>query len=329
MIIPITEALLQGHVSVQSDEKLIQPWRLWYDKIQLFHDENFISRAACSAGVRLSFKSDAKAITLKVHCEGDGYFDLLSDNQMLQRVKVEEGSDSIHFNCNLSKESLTEIWLPQKAICKLQSLEVHDATFFEIPEQKQKKWITYGSSISQCGEAFGPSDTWPAIVAKQNDLHLTCLGYGGQCHIDGMMGKVITSLEADVITLKLGINVYGNGSLNKRSYYPAVVNLIHTIRSKFCTTPIGIITPIISPPREKELNAVGMSLEDYRIENRRVVETFKQYGDQSIFLYEGHDIFGEDYVDYLPDELHPNGLGYQLLGENFSKVVMKDLLSKV
>jgi lysophospholipase L1-like esterase len=143
------------------------------------------------------------------------------------------------------------------------------------------------------------------------------------------MGEVMGSLPADLITLKLGINVYGLGSLSIRSYRPSVLNLIRTIRRFHPIAPIGVITPIFCGPREPTAGKSGMTLENYREENREVVSILKELGDGNLHAYEGHDILGPDRADYLPDDLHPNGLGYQLLGESVSQIIIQDMLSKV
>jgi hypothetical protein len=329
MIITIEEHLLQGHVSVERNDNGISPWRLWHDDILLFHDESYMAKAHEAAGVRIRFQTDAKAVRLSfVSTKGEIPFDLVCEEKILRHVKAIGASGIADFDLN-GEADVYEIWLPPAQSIVLKTLELMDATKFGTPHDERLKWITYGSSITQCSAASSPALTWPAIAARENDLHLTCLGYGGQCHIDPIMGEVIGSLAADLITLKLGINVYGQSSLNLRSYRPSVLNLIRTIRRLHPTVPIGVITPIFSGPRESTASSSGMTLENFREENREVVNILKESGDHDLHLYEGHDVFGSDRADYLPDDLHPNGLGYQLMGESVSEIIVQDMLAKI
>ena len=46
-------------------------------------------------------------------------------------------------------------------------------------------------------------------------------------------------------------------------------------------------------------------------------------GDENLYYYTGLDLFTEnDCRRYSDDLVHPNGDGYELVAENFSKVVM-------
>ncbi|GHC04585.1 hypothetical protein GCM10007047_21790 [Cerasicoccus arenae] len=83
-----------------------------------------------------------------------------------------------------------------------------------------------------------------------------------------MVARMIRDLKADIITLKLGINVYGSGSLNSRTLMHNVICFIVFVRETHQNTPIGMITPIYSCDRETNPNHVGMTLENYREELR-------------------------------------------------------------
>ena len=80
--------------------------------------------------------------------------------------------------------------------------------------------------------------------------------------------------------------------------------------------PIGIISPIISPPRETTLNAVGFSLEMMRDELTDAVDRIRTVEqDKKLYYFDGLELFGNELVDeYLPDNLHPSGDGYEIMG---------------
>ena len=143
------------------------------------------------------------------------------------------------------------------------------------------------------------------------------MGLGGQCHLDSMVARLIRDREVDLLTMKLGINVMGAASLSPRTFRGAVIGFTQIIREKHPTIPIGIISPIISPPREATPNAVGFTLEMMRDELIDVVDRIRQVtGDEKIYYFNGLALFGEELVDdYLPDDLHPNGDGLRDFGK--------------
>ncbi len=87
-----------------------------------------------------------------------------------------------------------------------------------------------------------------------------------------------------------------------------------------------VISPIISPSREEELNAVGLSLTKMRSEIEDAVARTADCGDANLHYFDGLQLFGDDLVqDYLPDQVRPNGDGYEIMGRNFSNVVFKKI----
>ena len=138
---------------------------------------------------------------------------------------------------------------------------------------------------------------------------------------------MMRDLPANIITMKLGINIMGAGSLSERSYQPAVIGIVRTVRQKHPRTPIGIITSIISPPRETQPNAVGMTLTLFREHTAEAVRRLRACGDEHLHLFSGLDLFGEGDVHLLPDELHPNGDGYELIGRRAAELVLPALLA--
>jgi GDSL-like Lipase/Acylhydrolase family len=105
----------------------------------------------------------------------------------------------------------------------------------------------YGSSITQCRTAASPSRTWPALLARELDLDLTCLGFGAQRHLDPLIAREIGGTSPDVITTCVGINIYGQGTVNARSFVPAILGFIATIRDTCPDVPMLVISPIAFP----------------------------------------------------------------------------------
>ena len=71
---------------------------------------------------------------------------------------------------------------------------------------------------------------------------------------------MIRELPANYLSLKLGINVHNAASMNIRTFRPAVIGFVHIVREKHPDTPLVVISPIFSPPRETTPNAAESTL---------------------------------------------------------------------
>ncbi len=84
-------------------------------------------------------------------------------------------------------------------------------------------------------------------------------------------------------------------------------------------TPLIVMSPICSRPRETTPNVVGFDLPFMRHEIETAVRTLQEHGDGAIHVVDGLCILGPDHAHLLPDDLHPNAEGYKLMGKNISK----------
>jgi len=151
-------------------------------------------------------------------------------------------------------------------------------------KDSRAKWITYGSSITHCAGANSPARAWPAWVARKHDLNLTCLGFGGNCHMEPMLARLIRDMPADFVSLKVGINIYTAGSLSARSFQSALIGFVQIIRENHPHIPLAVISPITSPSREKRPGKGGLSLEMMRDHLREAVGRLRLRGPAGLLL---------------------------------------------
>jgi hypothetical protein len=315
----------QGAISVEHAPEGSRPWRLPHDKLALFPPDVLQDRAAMPAGVRLTFRSDTALVAGRVAPQEETTsIDLYVDGE-LQGSAPLAGVGHFRFDGiqahGPKRVRLIELWLPQFGRFELQSLELSEGAMLAGHEEMRPRWITYGSSITHCRAAASPSQTWPAIAARRRGYHLTSLGFGGQCHLDSMVARVIRDQPADFLSMKVGINIYGSGSLNARSFQPAIIGFVQTVREKHPDTPYVVLSPIYSPPREQTKNRVDFTLADMREEVAAAVEALRSQGDRNVHYVSGLELFDEPDAHLLPDELHPNAEGYRLMGERFAEKV--------
>ena len=337
--VKLTTDLFAGAISVEEGPGWLKPWRLPEKQRRLFPtpDDGLVVRAQMASGVRLRFATDSSTIALHFlplgeippGCERDRItFDLTRDGQIVATSDVATGGTAAVFTALPPGGSTYELWLPPEMPISVTELHLDAGAACSIPADPRPIWLTYGSSLTHCVRANSTSRTWPAIVARRRGLHLTSLGFGGQCCLDPMVGRVIRDQPADVITLKLGINCIG-GALSPRTFAGAVLGLVAIIREKHPDTPIGLVSPIGYPPHETEPNVLGYTIQGMRADIADVHRRLVEAGDANLYYYNGLNVFGLDLIArYTTDQCHPNGDGIEVMAANFDSAVMADLVSR-
>lgn len=307
-----------GAVSVQHTPEWSLAWRAPYQQIDLYPPVDLQARMAMGAGVRLAFRSDTRTVVgAFLPVPEMSPLDLCCDGEFIGRVPL-DGRDAFLFENLPVGDKLIELWLPQIGECKLCSLALDEGATLAAHSDSRPRWITYGSSITQCRTAASPTQTWPAVVARARNFNLTCLGFGGQCHLEPMLARLIRDLPADYLSMCVGINIYGAASLSPRTFRAAIIGFVQIVREKHPDTPYVVMSPIYSPPRETAPNAVEFTLQAMRDEVAAAVATLQAAGDRNLHYVNGLEIFGAAYTHLLPDELHPDAEGYRLMGQNFT-----------
>jgi len=324
--IPVPHDCIEGAISIEAGDGWTRPWRIRHDELPLHHPGLQMTGGKAS-GVRVRFATAAAAVGLRVQpCEEDRCFDLVRNNEILETVTLPANATEVAFAPGAAEERVLEIWLPPNAQVVLEGVLVDDGASVEPSPDTRRRWITYGSSITHCSGANSPARIWPGVAARARDLHLTSLGFGGNCHLDPLVARAIRDRPADLITLKLGINIQGGGTLSERTFAWNALGFIRILRERHAETPIGVISPILCPPRETTRNAAGLSLTDMRAALREAVETLRTWGDEHVHYFDGLTLFGEADVEaHLPDLLHPDGDGYEIMGQRAAEHILPKL----
>lgn len=319
-----------GAVSLQRTDDGVMPWRLPVREVGLFAPELHFA-AQKPTGVRIGFRTNSESVSIRFSAEwadvpDPGKIDLCCNGVLVGSESIRD-TEEIVFTGLKAGEKAIEIWLSPRARMKIKHIRLDIGATLKRASARRAKWITYGSSITQCGAAASPVETWPAIVAREMGLDLTNLGYGGQCHLDTMVARMIRGLPAHFISICAGANINGQSSLGPRTFRPAIVGFVSIIREGHPKIPITVMSPIWSLSRETTKNAVGFTIPDMRKELALAVETLRAHGDQNIHYVDGLDILGKDQENRLPDRLHPDAEGYRIMGANFLKKVVKPLFN--
>jgi lysophospholipase L1-like esterase len=331
-----------GAISLERDDGSIKPWRLPFEDLVLFGKldppDALLVRAGMPAGVRLAFHSDTRSLGGEIKpLPDDAYaleparnarMDLVCDGELHQSLPLHNDT-SFQFEELPAGQKLIELWLPHYREFRLCSLQIDDRASVQPYEDSRPEWLVYGSSNTQCRGAASPTRTWPAIVSRRVGLNPTNLGFGGQCHLDPMVARMMSSMDVDFITLEVGINIYIEASLSLRTFRSSLIGFLQILRDGHPQVPIAIMSSFYSPGRETTPNAVGFTLAAMRDEIATAVADLRTHGDERLHYVDGLEIFGEDLAHLLPDQLHPNAEGNQIIGDRFAERVAQRLLGRL
>jgi hypothetical protein len=271
-------------------------------------------RARMCAGIHATWTATSGHLVIEAEGPEDGSpFDVLVNGALRHRVS---GAGRVSHRLDLGSmppQSTVQLWLPQYGFLRVLEVSLKGEGV-STAAAEGKRWIAYGSSITQCRQADGPSEAWPALVAREYGWQLQSLGFGGECQLDPAAESTICQLPADVISLCLGINTYNVAAFSGRTFASQVLGFVNNIRKAHPGVPIAVISPVISLPRESAPNAAGWTLADYRNAVADVVRAVRGRGDTRLHLLDGEGVFtpGEA-AALMPDTLHPNNDGYRLM----------------
>ncbi|TDD17698.1 GDSL-type esterase/lipase family protein [Nonomuraea diastatica] len=373
---PVTADMLRGFLDVEATAHGLLPHRLPARARRQIPDDRLAVAEAQASGVRLSFRTRATTIELdtlptkRVYRgfppPADGVYDLLVEGRLAaqatvaggrvrtitdmvtQSADVREGpAGTARFTDLPAGDKDVEIWLPHTEITELIALRT-DAPVEPARDSGRRVWLHHGSSISHGSNAAHPTAIWPALAAAQGEAELVNLGFGGSALLDPFTARAMRDTPADLISVKLGINVVNGDVMRLRAFAPAVHGFLDTVREGHPTTPLLVVSPILCPVQEDtpgplapdfdgvtlrfkatgdpaERAAGRLTLNVIRDELARIVEQ-RTADDPNLHYLDGRDLYGEtDYAEIpLPDEVHPDPAGHRRIGENFARLVFGD-----
>ena len=369
---PITANLLRGALELEQTAHGVLPHRLPARARAQCADEQLALAEAQPSGVRLVFRTRATAVELdtlptKRNYVGapprpDGVYDLLIDGRLAGQAGVTGGNiltidmttgttdirpgpaGTLRFTGLPGGDKDVEIWLPYNETTELIALRT-DAPVEPAPDRGRRVWLHHGSSISHGSDAAGPTSTWPALAAALGGVELINLGLSGNALLDPFTARALRDTPADLISLKIGINLVNTDLMRLRAFTPAVHGFLDTIREGHPTTPLLVVSPIHCPihedtpgPSAPDLTALStgrlrframgdpaerangkLTLRVIRDELARIVKQ-RAAEDPNLHYLDGLALYGEaDSAELpLPDRLHPDAATHRRIGERFA-----------
>ncbi|MFC9507529.1 GDSL-type esterase/lipase family protein [Streptomyces sp. NPDC057002] len=375
---PLTADLLRGALDLERTEHGLLPHRLPARARAQNTNPQLAMAEAQPSGVRLVFRTAATAVELDTlrtkrdyvgfPSRPDGLYDLLVDGRPAGQASGTGGNvltvdmatwdgevtpgpvGTVRFTGLAAGEKDVEIWLPHNETTELVALRT-DAPVAPLPDRGRRVWLHHGSSISHGSDAASPTAIWPAIAASLGGVELVNLGFGGSAMLDPFTARAMRDTPADLISVKIGINIVNGDVMRLRAFGPAVHGFLDTIRDGHPDTPLLVVSPIhcaihedtpgptapdlgeikngrllfaaMGDPAEKAAGKLTLGV--IREELARVVRQ-RAADDPNLHYLDGLALYGESDATALPlpDHVHPDAATHRHIGERFGALAFTE-----
>ena len=375
---PIGPDLVRGAAELTRTERGWLPHRLPAAARAQCDDPQVLSVEAQPSGVRLAFRTRATAVELdllrlRVVITGvpdrpDGTVDLRIDGRLVHQVATTDGdltrvdlatgrsateqgpAGTVRFEQLPAHEKTVEIWLPHHERVELVALRADD-TIRPLPRGERPIWLHHGSSISQGSNAASPSTTWTALAASAGDVELINLGLAGSAMLDPFTARTMRETEADLLSVKIGINLANADLMRLRAFGPAVHGFLDTIRDGHPDKPLLVLGPVHCPIHEHTPGPGAFDPDALREGEVRFIATGdpaevaggkltlsvireqlaalvgeRMKTDPHLHYLDGLELYGPADADAhpLPDNLHPDAASHELMGARFARLAFAE-----
>ncbi|MGG7571107.1 GDSL-type esterase/lipase family protein [Streptomyces sirii] len=362
---------VRGALDLESTRAGVMPRRLPAWTKEQYQDPSVYGVTLMPSGVRLVFRTDARELEFEVltstgqlvtepRPRPTGMLELVVDGAPAGRQQAPVGNvlrmagpgavqqvipgkpGTVRFAGLPAGMKDVELWLPQQTPTELVALRADGEVLPPLPDGR-RRWVHHGSSISHCLEADGPTGTWPVVAAAHGGVEVINLSQAGNEMLDPYVARTIRDMPADLISLKVGINIVGLAAFRLRTFGPAVHGFLDTIRDGHPDTPLLVMSPVSCPALEEspgptamgpdgKITALGdpadvadgaLSLTVVRAELARIVAA-RRARDPRLHYLDGRELLGPDEADDLADGLHPGAAAYRRMGKRFAAHAFAD-----
>jgi hypothetical protein len=181
-------------------------------------------------------------------------------------------------------------------------------------------------------------------AARAVGAELTSAAFSGNALLDQLTARTMRDTPADLISIKVGINVVNGDLMRRRIFRSALHGFLDTLRDGHPETPLLVVSPIYCEPvehlpgptiqdpsrqdpwtitagREEELATGKLSLGVVRDEIAAAV-ALRSREDPNLHHLDGLALYGPGDADRmpLPDNLHPGDDVQALIAERFARL---------
>ncbi|RYZ32278.1 MAG: lipase, partial [Propionibacteriaceae bacterium] len=370
--IALTAALVRGAAELEQTDRGLLPHRLPAWARGQTSDPQLALVEAQPSGVRIAISTRATSVELDtirtttlyqgVPPRPAGVYDLVVAGVLVDQAEGSGGDvttidlatgvatrsegvvGTVRFDNLPDDLKQVEIWLPWNEATLLVALRA-DQPVEPVRDDGRRRWLHHGSSISHGSNAASPTGTWPAHAARRMGVELTNLGLGGSALLDPFVARTVRDTAADLISLKIGINLVNADLMRMRAFVPAVHGFLDTVRDGHPDTPLLVVSPLFCPIHETTPGPAAFDTEAWAEGAVRFRATGDPAGvaagrltlltirdalahlvaersrtDLHLHHLDGRELYGPDDVAELPlpDNLHPDAATHRLIGERFA-----------
>lgn len=368
---PLGPVEIRGAIRVVRGERGLLPRRLGPRAWAQIPDDFMLASVSQSAGIRLAFRTAASVLELDVLATKmvpaadsplpAALYELVVDGALLDARPSAAGNrfvfsferpeayivpgeaDTLRFGGLPAGDKEVELWLPYSDEVELLALRA-DAPVLPPAASRGPRWLHHGSSISHGYIASRTSRTWPVAAARAAGADLLSVAFSGNAVLDPLTARTMRDAPADVISLKVGINIVNGDLMRLRVFRTAVHGFLDTVRDGHPDAPLLVVSPLFCEPVEtsagptiqdpgredlwtisagtpEEVAEGKLSLAVIRAELERVVRE-RSAGDPALHYLDGLRLYGAEDAERmpLPDNLHPGDDVQGLIAERFARL---------
>lgn len=324
-----------GAVRIEEGNGTVKLYRFTKEQEELYRvtNQEFYMKALSTAGIKLSFRTDSKNLSLKITtAQGSSrrYFsvDVVVDGKPLGYLDnfsdavLPEDYTGLEFPLgNFEKSfSLGEgiktvcVHLPWSASASIDALSIDDGAFIE-GVKPQKKLLAFGDSITQGYDALRPSNRYIARLADKLGVEEFNKAIGGEIFFPSL-AKLRDSFVPDYITVAYGTNDWYHTDAetfkaNCKAFYS-------TLRENYPESKIFAITPIWRKDmNEKRVFGNFKNVEVY------IKDAVKDL--ENITVISGFDFVPKDETYFGDLRLHPNDKGFECYFESIYDKIKSEI----
>jgi len=183
-----------------------------------------------------------------------------------------------------------------------------------LDEKPRRRWLAYGSSITQGYTPVTRQQSYVAQTARRLGVDVINLGLSGSCHCEPVYADYLASRDDwDFVTCELGVNM--RGSFTPEEFDRRVRYLATALTTRRPGKPVVLISPFTSNVDfQIEPDTLSRNTIAFRESLRRIADEFAARG---VHLIEGAEIL-PTFAGLTCDLVHPSTEGHTLMAENLA-----------
>lgn len=313
-------SITMGAVDVREEQGVVCFSRFYPAQMEMYRQKNldFYKKAHATAGVKLSFRTDSKTLSMKVQIEPGSsrtYFsvDVFAEGKpvgYLQELPDRYlGEFSGKFSLGAGEKTVM-VYLPWSVELKLKELSLEEGASIE-PVCPSKTVLIYGDSITQGYDARRSCMRYTAKIAEYLHAEEHNRAIGGEVYY-----APLPQLEGDISPDYIAV-AYGTNDWNKvtqQEFEEQCRAFVKTVSERNPQAEIFILTPIWRKelreqrpfgPFEDVEKLIGQCCEGFS--NVKVIRCFDFVPKEESYFYDGR--------------LHPNDEGFRHYAQNLCKAI--------